>query len=118
MTKNATIMIALMVRFWTVYHLIVFTLLSLALYLGWIFFEDRFDSQDISRTQSAVWTSPIFYLVQLLNAGWLLAAEVGTRLLKQETKLSNNIELLDKELKRPDCFLDEQQIAARLLAES
>jgi hypothetical protein len=111
-------MITLMVRFWTVYHLIVFTILSIFIYFGWIFIEDGLTSEDISSSQGAIWASPLFYLVVLLNAGWLIAFEVGLRLVQQESKLSNNIELLDNELKKPDCTIDERMIAKRLSLES
>lgn len=111
-------MIGLMVRFWTVYHLIVFTFFSMFIYVGWLFIEDRLSSEHISHSQVTVWSSPLFYLVLLLNAVWLVATEIGFSLVRQETKLRHNIERLDKELKKPNCLLDERFIASRLSAET
>jgi hypothetical protein len=108
----------MMVRLWTMYHVIVFTLLSLSLYFGWIFFQDTvYGYANISYTQAMVWSSPQFYLVQLLNAGWLLCFEVGVILVGKEKSLYNNIGLLNKVLKMSDCKLDVKKIGNALMKE-
>lgn len=107
-----------MVRFWTVYHLVVFLLLSLVLYFGWIFLQDSvYYYSDISYSQAMVWSSPQFYLIVLLNAGWLLCFEIGVMLYRQELSLYENIGRLNKELKKPTCTLDTKKIGQALLKE-
>ena len=101
-------------RTWNVFHLIVLTLLSAALYFGWMFASDSFATTSISRTVAMVWGSPIFYLVQLLNVGWLTAYEVGSRLFTQGLGPEHNIELIGKALKRPDCRVDADEVVRAL----
>lgn len=90
----------------------------MSFYFGWLFIEDSLSSEHISHSQASVWSSPLFYLVIGLNAGWLAAVEIAFHLIQQMSKVRHNIEWLDKELKKPDCLLDERLIASSLSKES
>lgn len=83
-----------------------------------MFFQDSaYGYSDISYAQAMIWSSPLFYLVILLNAGWLICFEIGITLISFERSLYNNIRLINKELKKPNSTLDEINIGQALLKE-
>lgn len=62
-----------------------------------------------------VWSSPIFYLVQLANIVWLISYEISVQLYYKSTGIESNIEALGKLMKQPNCKIDDNDIVAQIL---
>jgi magnesium-transporting ATPase (P-type) len=113
--QNASVMLLLMCRYITILHVIVYVFLSLNLYFGWIFIEDRMAATKISHSQGQIWSSPIFYLVILANLGWLVVTETCFKLLYKSQGLHRNIEWLGKQLKKDNCMVTAEDVEKELV---
>lgn len=80
----ASLQIIYMTRYWTWINLLCITLLSIACYVSWMFIADAMSSQiDAGGIQDQLWTSPLFYLLVLLNAGLFSAYDFSERFLRE-----------------------------------
>lgn len=54
------------------------TFLGSFIYFAYIWITDSWDDLPPSRTQKILWTSWLFYLVNILNIGWFVVWEIGS----------------------------------------
>ena len=80
----ATLQKVYMIRYWTWFNFWSLTVFSVACYVAWMFIADvLFSYIDASGIQDLVWSSPLFYLLLLLNAGLFTGYDFAERFLRE-----------------------------------